>query len=355
MLILGIETSCDDTGVAVIKFPPKHKARGVNFEILSNIISSQIKTHAPFGGVVPNLAAREHLKNIEPCLRTAIKEANVKMKEIDLIAVTYGPGLIPSLLIGVNFAKALAYKYRKPIIGINHIEAHVVAALAKNIRQKMKNKIAFPAIALVVSGGHTQLILARKIGDYKIIGETRDDAAGECFDKVAKLLNLGFPGGPRISEQATKFNPLLLRGPRISLPRPMIKHKNYDFSFSGLKTAVLYLTQNQKSKIKNQSFIQELCFETQQAIIDVLIEKTIRAAKNYKAKTIILAGGVAANQALRKQLEIQSLKLKINFLVPEMSLCTDNGAMVAIAGYLNQKKIKPENWKALKANSNLRI
>jgi len=344
MLILGIETSCDDTGISVVKATPTKV--GVKFDILSNVVSSQIKTHAPFGGVVPNLAAREHLKNIEPCLKTALKEANEEMSEIDLIAVTCGPGLIPSLLIGVNFAKALAYRYKKPIVGINHIEAHIVAALSgKNSK--------FPAIALVVSGGHTQLVLIKKISNYKIIGETRDDAAGECFDKVAKLLNLGYPGGPKISEEAKK---LKTKNYGLILPRPMISHKNYDFSFSGLKTAVLYLTQSQKSNLKNQNFIQELCCETQQAIIDVLIDKTIRAAKEYRAKTIILAGGVAANKELREQLAAAIKKIPHSlFLVPDFKLCTDNGAMITIAGYFNEKKIKPSNWKTIVADANLRI
>jgi len=363
MLILGIETSCDDTGVAIVEV--SQKKRPV-FDVLSNVVSSQIKTHAPFGGVVPNLAAREHLKNIEPCLKTALCETNLTMKDIDLIAVTSGPGLIPSLLIGVNFAKALAYKYKIPIVPINHIEGHIIAAFDVE-KSKIKNQNLFPAVALVVSGGHTQLVLVKKIGDYKIIGETRDDAAGECFDKVAKLLDLGYPGGPAISREAEKWKSEFLiskseTNPRIKtqnlkLPRPMIGHKNYDFSFSGLKTAVLYLTQNQKSKIKNQNFVQELCYEVQQAIIDVLTEKTLRAAKEYKAKTIILAGGVAANSELRKQFEfkIKNLKFKIHFLVPEMKLCTDNGAMIAMAAYFHKEKATIKNWGEIKANANLRL
>lgn len=384
MIILGIETSCDDTGVAIIKAPDK---KGPIFEILSSVVSSQIKTHAPFGGVVPNLASREHLKNIEPCLKTALKKADKKMEEVDLIAATYGPGLIPSLLIGVPFANALAYRYKKPIIGINHIEAHIAAALATPERgisnykfliskQNPKPKIQnlFPAIALVVSGGHTQLVLVKKINDYKIIGETRDDAAGECFDKVAKLLGLGYPGGPAISREAEKWKSEFLisksetspklKTQNLKLPRPMINHKNYDFSFSGLKTAVLYITQNKELRIKNKEFVQELCYEAQQAIIDVLIDKTLRATKEYKAKTIILAGGVAANSELRKQFEskIQNsmptgrqAKFKIHFLVPPKNLCTDNGAMIAITGYFNRKKAKLSNYKTIKADSNLRI
>jgi len=379
MVILGIETSCDDTGIAVIKASPTRKAVGVNFEILSNVVSSQIKTHAPFGGVVPNLAAREHLKNIEPCLKTALKKANVKIKDtcltgrqVDLIAVTVGPGLIPSLLIGVNFAKALAYKYNIPIVGVNHIEAHIIAAIGSENSKFpafAKASAGKPAIALTVSGGHTQLVLVKGIGKYKILGETRDDAAGECFDKVAKLLNLGYPGGPVIAAQAAKLK-VKSQKLKVNLPRPMIQHKNYDFSFSGLKTAVLYLTQDNKNKMKDEKFIQEICRETQQAIIDVLISKTLRAAEEYKAKTIILAGGVAANEELRKQfkLKIENLKLsarggsafggKIDFLTPSKILCTDNGAMIAMAGYYNRKKTCPAVAKRLCgiiANSNLRL
>jgi len=318
MLILGIETSCDDTGIALVKVSKKKRP---TFKILSNIVSSQIKVHKKYGGVVPNLAAREHLKNIKPTLKQALKQANKTIQDIDAIAVTVGPGLIPSLLVGVHFAKTLAYKYDKPIIPVNHIEAHILSVLAE------KN-IQYPAIALAVSGGHTQLVLIKKPKNYKILGETRDDAAGECFDKVAKLLKLDYPGGPEISKQAEKC-----KKSNIELPRPMINQKNYDFSFSGLKTAVLYKTKKEKINVP------EMAKETQQAIIDVLKSKTMKAAKEYKAKTVILAGGVAANKELRKQLKA---------LIPDFSLCTDNGAMIAIAGYFN----KPGK---IIANANLRI
>ena len=348
MLILGIETSCDDTGIAIVEVAPTKV--GVVFDILSNTISSQIKVHQKYGGVVPNLAAREHLKNIEPCLKTTFKQVKTKPKDIDLIAVTIGPGLIPSLLIGVHFAKTLAYKWQKPIVGVNHIEAHILANLLEN------KEIKFPAIALVVSGGHTQLILIKKIGDYKILGETRDDAAGECFDKVAKLLRLGYPGGPEIAAQAAKYK-IRTTKYEIQLPRPMINHKNYDFSFSGLKTAVLYKVKDMK-KIN----VPEMCYEVQQAIIDVLIEKTLRAAKEYKVRTIILSGGVAANEELRKQFKLKigncscirgARKLKIDFLVPPKILCTDNAAMIAVAGYFGAKR-RPAQ-RDIKANANLRI
>ncbi len=357
MVILGIETSCDDTGVAIIKAPDKKQG---SFKILSNIVSSQIKVHQKYGGVVPNLAAREHLKNIEPCLKKALKETRISLKDIDLIAVTNGPGLIPCLLVGTNFAKALAYVCNKPIIGINHLEGHIIAALTTiNPKSQILSPKSFPAVALLVSGGHTQLVLVKKVGNYKILGETRDDAAGECFDKIAKLLGLGYPGGPAISVMAEK-----VRNPKskarnkfkIQLPRPMISHKNYDFSFSGLKTAVLYLTRDNKDKLEDKSFIQELCLEAQQAIIDVLIEKTIRAAREYRAKTVILAGGVAANKKLRSQFKVQSSSLNTNFLVPPKNLCTDNAAMIALAGHLRHRFSRPNtSWKNIKADANLRL
>ena len=366
MIILGIETSCDDTGIAIIKVSGKKRPI---FNILSNVVSSQIKVHQKYGGVVPNLAAREHLKNIEPCLKTALKEAKIKPEQIDLIAVTVGPGLIPSLLIGVHFAKTLAYKWNKPIMGVNHLEGHILSSIFNfqfSISNKFSNdsifKHLFPAIALVVSGGHTQLILMKKIGDYKILGETRDDAAGECFDKVAKLLKLGYPGGPEIAAQAAKFqNPkskyqIKSKIQMFKLPRPMIGQKNYDFSFSGLKTAVLYTIRDMARHVGHStSHIPALCKEVQQAIIDVLIEKTLRAAREYKTKTIILSGGVAANDELRKQLKLKivNCKLKIEFLTPLKILCTDNAVMIAVAGYFKTKR-RPAQ-RDIKANANLRL
>lgn len=298
MIILGIETSCDDTGIALVKCSASH------CQILSNIISSQIKIHAPYGGVVPNLAARAHLDNIQPCLEKALQEAN--SPEIDLIAVTEKPGLIPSLLIGLNFAKALAYAWQKPIVKINHLHGHIYANWLVN------QKIEFPVLCLVVSGGHTQLILMKKHNQFKLLGETRDDAAGEAFDKVAKLLNLGYPGGPIISQKAKQGNPK-----QYAFPRPMLKTDNYDFSFSGLKTAVLYETKKQPPRVN------DMAASFQQAVIDVLVKKTFRAAEEYKVKTVMLAGGVAANSELRKHFQH----------VPSPELCTDNGAMIATAAY----------------------
>jgi len=363
MIILGIETSCDDTGIAVIeadkrtRLPARQgskRGNAQNFKILSNVISSQIKVHAPFGGVVPNLAAREHLKNIGPCLKTALKEANKTIKEIDLIAVTVGPGLIPSLLIGVNFTKALAYKYNIPIVPINHLEGHITVAFGNgNFSRVAGSRLAGPTVALLVSGGHTQLILMKKPGQYKIIGETRDDAAGECFDKTAKLLGLGYPGGPVISAKAEKFKVKSSKF-EVKLPRPMMNQNNFDFSFSGLKTAVLYLVRDVGRAMSHM--IPEICYETQQAIIDVLISKTFKAVEKYKAKTIILSGGVAANEELRKQFafKIKNSKLKIQFLVPTKNLCMDNGTMIAMAGYNNRNKAS-KKYSSITANANLRL
>jgi len=344
MIILGIETSCDDTSIALVE----KNTRG--FKILSNIVSSQIKIHAAYGGIVPNLAAREHLKNIKPCLKQALKEA--KTPKIDLIAVTVGPGLIPSLLVGVNFAKALAYNWQKPIIGINHIEGHIYANWLNN------SKIEFPILALVVSGGHTQLILMKNHNKYKLLGETRDDAAGEAFDKVAKLLGLGFPGGPIIAQKAEKGN-----SERFNLPRPMINRQNFDFSFSGLKTAVLYEVhpagrgKKQYPKEINNQYINDMAASFQQATIDVLVYKTIKAAKEYKVKNVILSGGVAANQELRKQMQetVKKELSNVNFQMPEIKLCTDNAAMICTVAFHKKKPTSKRSWLHIEANANLKL
>ncbi len=372
MIVLGIETSCDDTCAAILKVERK---KSPDFDILSNIVSSQIKLHAKYGGVYPFLAKREHQKNLPLVFKKALKNANFFKKNIDLIAVTVGPGLEPCLWTGVNFAKRLAEKIKVPLVPVNHIEAHIFANLV-NLKPKIKNqkpkKIIFPAVCLIVSGGHTELILMKKIGSYKILGETRDDAAGECFDKTARILGLGYPGGPAIAAQATIL-PKATFNKSLKLPRPMIHQKNYDFSFSGLKTAVLYLIQklkNEKTKeIKNNKKIISLslyrflgswltsviCAEIQQAIIDVLIHKTLRAAKEHKAKTIILGGGVAANKELRQQLAeiIKRETPSCLFLVPPPQFCIDNAVMVAAAGYFNW--LKNKNWKKIEANANLKI
>jgi N6-L-threonylcarbamoyladenine synthase len=346
MKILGMDTSCDDTCVSVLEVKNK------KFNILSNIISSQVKLHAKYGGVYPFLAKREHQQNLPVVFKKAIK--NIKISDIDFIGVTNGPGLEPCLWQGINFAKALASKWKLPIILINHIEAHICANFL-GISEEIKNY--FPVICLVVSGGHTQLILMRNIGKYKLIGETRDDAAGECFDKTARILGLGYPGGVAIDKQAEKFNPPL-GGQKskfqIELPRPMIYQKNYDFSFSGLKTAVLYDFKNRSSKIKkSKEYIREISKEIQQAIIDVLIHKTIKAAKDFKVKTIILGGGVAASEEFKKQFKTKCLTSNIKFLVPPKVLCTDNAAMVAATAYFRRRK--RADLQQIKADANLRV
>jgi len=347
MIILAVETSCDDTGIAILEIKNKKQKT----EIKSNIVSSQVKLHAKYGGVFPSLAKREHQKNLPIILKKSLKEAG--NPKIDVIAVTVGPGLDPCLWIGINFAIELAKKIKVPIIQVNHIEAHILINF-------LNNKSLFPAICLVVSGGHTQLILMKRIGKYQILGETRDDAAGECFDKIARILGLGYPGGPAIAAEAAKFQ-ITNQKPKfqIKLPRPMIATKDYDFSFSGLKTAVLYLVKNLKAKKKlTKKIVQEICYESQQAIIDVLIRKTIKAARIYRVKSIILGGGVTANSELRKQfkekIEREMPNIKIKYFIPNQEYSTDNAVMTALTASFYLKR-KTKNWKKIAADANLKI
>jgi len=392
MRILGVETSCDDTGIAILEVDENQ-----NFKILANLVASQIKVHKKYGGVFPAMAKREHQKNLAPTLISALKEskllknsANKITKEnqknfddifykepelnkkitsflkkyakpdIDAIAVTNGPGLEPCLWTGVNFARALSYFWNLPLIDVNHIESHILV----NLLQTNNCSLQVPALGLVVSGGHTQIVLVKKFGKYEILGETRDDAAGECFDKCAKILGLGYPGGPVISKLAEKHknNMPLIRSNNgnefdIKLPRPMEHSGDYDFSFSGLKTATLYLWQKINDRQKTAQRKRAVASEIQQAIIDVLIKKTIKAVKDYNVKTLILGGGVTANQELRKQMEKKLADELPNakFLVPSPNLSTDNGLMVAVAGYFKAKKNGFSNWKTLEADANLRV
>lgn len=353
MNILGIETSCDETAVSIIK------GNADKIKVLSDIVSSQIKIHKKYGGVVPEVAARKHVEQILPTMIKAFKKAKIlrplpadKKLNLDAIAVTIGPGLITSLMVGIETAKTLAYTWNIPVIGINHIEGHIYANFIDNI------KIKFPALVLTISGGHTMLVLMKDHGKYKTIGETRDDAAGEAFDKAAKLMNIGYPGGPAISTYAKKYKITNSKN-RIILPRPMITSKNYDFSFSGLKTALMYEIKknpNYKKQIANY------CYEFQQSIIDVLIQKTIRAMKEFKINTIMLSGGVSANMELRKQMKIalKSNNKNINFLIPDLKYCTDNAVMIATAGYYKIKsnlktEQKTKKWQKLKVNCNLKL
>lgn len=366
MKILAIETSCDDTCVAILDARPVRSSKIPRFHVLSNIVSSQTKIHKKYGGVVPSLAKRAHQENLLPVLKGALREAGmseVKKPKIDLIAVTHGPGLEPALWAGVNFARALSYWWSTPLLGVDHMEGHIAA----NFLQK--EKVEFPSIALAVSGGHTQLILVKDILKYKLLGETVDDAAGEGFDKVARLLGLGFPGGPEIARIAKQGNPSA-----FAFPRPMLNSGDYNFSFSGLKTAVLYkikkilgldlnanITESKLSKI-NLKTKRDIAASFEHAVVDVLISKTMRAAKEYNAKTVMLAGGVAANEELRKQLgqKIKQLEkmgeLKaISYKLPARQLATDNAAMIAAAAYFRKNKATLTRWRTLRANGNLKI
>jgi len=375
MKILAIETSCDDTCVAIVEAKPRRGSKIPDFKILANVISSQIKIHRKYGGVVPSLAKRAHQENLPLVLGKALrKSGNAK---IDLIAVTYGPGLEPALWTGINFAKELSREWKVPLLGVDHMRGHIAANFLE------EKSIKFPAICLAVSGGHTQLILVKGIFTYKLLGETLDDAAGEAFDKVARLLGLNFPGGPEIQKQANKFSPDI-RNTRlqsanssavradsfggqalyeIRLPRPMLHTKDYNFSFSGLKTAVLYDYKKRSPEIqRSREYIQEMSYQFQQAVVDVLIAKTISAAKEYKAKTIMLAGGVAANTELRKQLGgkikqfVKSGELKaISYKLPASKLATDNAAMIAAAAYFRRNQATLTRWKTLEADGNLKI
>jgi len=362
--ILGIETSCDDTGIAIIEAVGGQKP---HFDILSDVVASQIKVHQKYGGVYPMLAKREHQKNLPIVLKRALKKANIDLKQpkLDAIAVTMGPGLSPCLWTGLNFAKEVAVKWNVPLIPVDHIEAHLLIALLGDEKSKTQNPKSktnpksqilnskyFPAIALVVSGGHTQLILVKGVGKYEIIGETRDDAAGEAFDKTARILGLKYPGGPEIAAAAAK-----IRNPKskIELPRPMMHTKDYDFSFSGLKTAVLYHHQAQPKRIqRSKKYVNEMAAAIQQAIIDVLVFKTSKAVQQYQAKSVIIGGGVAANDELRKQL--RSKLKEVTLIAPPKQLSTDNGAMIAVTGYFNMMRKKlPKNPQSIEANPNLRI
>lgn len=352
MIILAIETSCDETACAIIS------GEKGSINILSNIVSSQIKLHAKWGGVVPNLAAREHLKNITPVIQASLKKAGLTYKKIDLISVTEGPGLIPALLIGVNAAKTLSYLWQKPLLGIHHIEGHIYANFISE-----KQKIKFPVLCLVVSGGHTQLVYVKKHFDYEVIGQTLDDASGEAFDKVARILNIGYPGGPPIAKYASKHK-IRYTKDTLRFPRPMLNKNNFDFSFSGLKTAVLYETKKNPELLKDKKYIASVCYEFQQAVIDVLIAKTIKAAGKFKPKTILLAGGVSANKELRKQLDKSLKKFMPNtaYRIPDISLTGDNAAMIAAAAYYRYQKITKmrrasiqKNWKKITADANLKM
>jgi N6-L-threonylcarbamoyladenine synthase len=322
MRVLGIESSCDESAIALLDISKS------KIKIEKNIISSQINIHKKYGGIVPEVAARHHAENFFPIL----KEAKINFKNVDQIAVTYGPGLITSLMIGLELAKTLSYLYQKPLIPVNHIEAHIYSNWLSH-PELFKNK-NFPALAVVVSGGHTQLFLMKNYGQYKLVGETVDDAVGEAYDKVARILNLGYPGGPIISQRANQYK----GEDKLNFPRPMKNTKNFQMSFSGLKTAVLYKARDEKKWTEQK--INEYCFSFQEAVIDVLTHKIIQAAQKYSVKNILLGGGVSANQELRKVLKNKADKLGIKTYFPELKYTGDNATMIAMAGYFNKASAK---------------
>ncbi len=323
MLTLGIETSCDETAAAVLR----------DDSVLSSIVSSQVKLHEKYGGVVPELASREHLKNILPVVREALSQASVRLDDIGLVAVTYTPGLIGALLVGVSTAKAIAYAQRVPFIGVHHGEGHILAAHLEY------PGLGYPYLALLVSGGHTALYHVKGLGDYRKLGQTRDDAAGEAYDKVSKLLNLPYPGGPVIDKLAREGNPDAVNFPRS-------RQEGYDFSFSGLKTAVrnhVALFMNKDKGLDPALNIKDVAASFQAAVVDTLVEKTMLAAAETGVDQLVVAGGVAANSSLRSRMKQEADKRGIKLYLPGMDLCGDNAAMIALAGYLHFQRGETSN------------
>lgn len=314
LLTLAIETSCDETSAAVIK-----NGR----ETLSNIISSQIDIHKRFGGVVPEIASRKHIESINNIIQESLDEAGVGFKDIDLIGVTRGPGLVGALLVGISSAKALAYGLNKPLVGVNHIEGHICANYLTHVNLEP------PFTCLIVSGGHSYLVHANGYIDYELMGRTRDDAAGEAFDKVARALGIPYPGGPVIDKLSQKGNPQAIKFPRIFL-----EDGSYDFSFSGLKTSVLNYLNGEKQKGR-EIVVEDVAASFQAAVLDVLVDKTFRLAKEKASKKIVMAGGVAANKGLRSMMEERGKKEDIEIFYPSKVLCTDNAAMIGSAAYYN--------------------
>lgn len=315
--ILGIETSCDETSAAVVV--DGHSVR-------ANIISSQVNVHKKFGGVVPEVASRKHLEMINPVMQEALDRAGIAFRDVDAVAVTYGPGLVGALLVGLAAAKAAAFALDVPLLGVNHLEGHVCANFIEH------PDLPLPALCLVVSGGHTDLVVVRRHGDYEVVGSTRDDAAGEAFDKVARVMELGYPGGPAIDKAAREGNPAA-----VNFPRAYLEEGSLDFSFSGLKTAVV----NYLHQVERQGKSMDKCdlaASFQQAVVDVLVEKTMLAVKKYGTKVVMLAGGVAANTALRRQLAARVEAEGIELCAPAPVLCTDNAAMIACAGYYKYRQ-----------------
>ncbi len=413
MKILSIETSCDDTGISILECKESNLRHGVDvtFKVLADSLSSQTKIHTQYGGVFPMLAKREHIKNLPILLKKVMKKVGFKAPQgktflnsqglffsrfVDMIAVTSGPGLEPALWTGIVFAKELGEKWKVPVIPVNHMEGHILSVFAKTKGKFSIPKIEFPAISLLVSGGHTELVLTQNLIKHKIIGQTLDDAAGEAFDKVARMLDLPYPGGPQISKlaeklreqgnnkinlreienqtlqgrnfSAKKFAQSSSRRPAeslkslfsISLPRPMLYSKNFDFSFSGLKTAVLYLIQkigppNGEASPLDEKTKMAITKEFEDSVVEVLTKKTLDAVEKYGAKTLIVAGGVSANKELRKIIkkEAKKNKLKLKILFPSKKLSTDNAVMIGVAGYFKSKRMDINKKQKIKADGRL--
>lgn len=374
MKILAIETSCDETAIAILDIEENEK--GIFIRVLANEILSQIELHRPYGGVYPNLAKREHEKNLKPILEKALLAAesrsdslvrqpsglgltrsslsNSAATPIDCIAVTQGPGLEPCLWTGINFAKDLGKKWNVPVIPANHMEGHILAALLTSRGEQFPipnfqfSIPEFPAIALLISGGHTELVLMSEIGKYQIVGQTRDDAVGECFDKTARLLGLAYPGGPEIGNLAAEARKENLKIEK-ELPRPMIDSPDLDFSFSGLKTSVLYATKNKTLSLQD---IKKYALAIEESITDVLTKKVEKAIEEYRAKSLIVGGGVIANKFIRSALAKVAESFDIPFYAPHISHATDNALMIALAGYF---KIEKKHEKDFGAEGNLRM
>ncbi|MDX9702142.1 MAG: tRNA (adenosine(37)-N6)-threonylcarbamoyltransferase complex transferase subunit TsaD [Candidatus Auribacterota bacterium] len=312
MNILAIETSCDETSAAVCRD---------GYEILSNVIASQDDIHAHYGGVVPELAARRHIEIIGQVANKALERASAGFEDMDILAVTQGPGLIGSLIVGISYMQGVSYRYGIPMVGINHIEGHLTAPLLGN------QQVCYPVLGLIVSGGHTMLVKMDDVGKYTVIGRTLDDAAGEAFDKVATMMGLGYPGGPLVSKLAQKGDPNAIR-----FPRGLLRSQSFDFSFSGLKTAVLYKLKSESHPIPEQRQA-DIAASFEEAVADALVKKTLRAAKQYGIKTITAGGGVIRNARLRTRLEKQCCKHGYRLVLPEPILCTDNAGMIGTLAY----------------------
>ena len=332
MLILGVETSCDDTAAAVL-----HDGR----TILANVVSSQDEVHGPYGGVVPELASRQHIKNILPIVDGALQQAGVKLKDLDGIAVTYGPGLVGSLLVGLSLVKGMSFRSGIPYVGVNHLEAHLLAI-------HLEHEVAFPYIALLASGGHTLLYRVQGIREYVHLGGTRDDAAGEAYDKVAKMMGLGYPGGRIIDNLARDGDPKAIR-----FPRAKMKKSAYEFSFSGIKTAVWHYL-NGQNKAQWESQQTDIAASFQEAVVDMLVNPTIKAAVAYDTERIVLSGGVAANSRLRARMREKADDAGLEVFYPAPKFCTDNGAMIALAGYHWLKRGRRDDFR-LNADADLTL